>query len=230
MNDVLLIDAEAGDLSVIGFEGLDRIGVTNYKSVARVHEYLNLHCKYWEDGDMTSLCALESRVRGTQITKPKRYRTVILDSLTEIQKYCMYMLLGVTPGSTKLDTEPTSAEYKQWGQSAEMIRFLIRSFRNLPLHCIIVCSETLVEDGGNSKIQLRRPNLPGKLGSEIQGFLDMVGYYSKVPGQDGASTRRLHLEPPAGDKYQAKNRFAKSPPTLFIDDPTMADVLKAYTK
>lgn len=46
------------------------------------------------------------------IPEPKRFRTVITDSLTEAQKYCMYQILGIDPLTQKLDVEPDSAEWK----------------------------------------------------------------------------------------------------------------------
>ena len=46
------------------------------------------------------------------IPEPKKFRTVITDSLTEAQKYCMYQILGIDPLTQKLDIEPDSAEWK----------------------------------------------------------------------------------------------------------------------
>lgn len=46
------------------------------------------------------------------IPEPRKFKTVITDSLTEAQKYCMYQLLGIDPLTQKLDVEPDSAEWK----------------------------------------------------------------------------------------------------------------------
>lgn len=46
------------------------------------------------------------------IPTPRKFRTVITDSLTEAQKYCMYQLLGIDPLKQKIDAEPDSAEWK----------------------------------------------------------------------------------------------------------------------
>jgi len=46
------------------------------------------------------------------IPTPKKFRTVITDSLTEAQKYCMYQILGIDPLNQKIDAEPDSAEWK----------------------------------------------------------------------------------------------------------------------
>lgn len=46
------------------------------------------------------------------IPNPKKFKTVIIDSLTEAQKYCMYQILGIDPLTQKLDVEPDSAEWK----------------------------------------------------------------------------------------------------------------------
>ncbi|KKK87479.1 hypothetical protein LCGC14_2752840, partial [marine sediment metagenome] len=108
MRDVLLLNAESGDLTLdipekedkFNFKDIDRIRVKDYHTVARVHEFLKLHCQFRESGEEDRLIALESQLKGIEITKPKHYNTVIVDSLTEVEAYCMNQLLGISD-STK---------------------------------------------------------------------------------------------------------------------------------
>lgn len=219
MKDVLYVDAEAGGLTLRNFrDRVDRIRITNYQQLARVQEYLRLHCRARDDGNLEQLRSLQSKVMGESLYQPDRvrqYRTVILDSLSELQKFCMYLLTGIQIGQIPLDVPPGTPEWKEWGQSAEMVRLLVRTFRDLPMHVIFVASEMIAED--DRKQHHRRPNLPGKLSGEVQGFLDVVGWYASVPGEEGKMSRRLYLQP--GRTFQAKNRFGVQIP--YLDNPTM---------
>jgi hypothetical protein len=155
------------------------------------------------------------------IPTPRQFRTVITDSLTEAQKYCMYQILGIDPLTQKLDAEPDSAEWKDWGSSREMVQFLVRRFRDLDINSLFVCGVDETEDAKKRKYYV--PMLPGKLSKDVQGLVDVVGYIKKVPLEGGKVTRRLFLE--GGDygavNIAAKHRFGSNLKTQFIDDPTM---------
>jgi hypothetical protein len=133
MRDMIYINAEGGDLTIENFD-LDIVSVYNYGQFARVHEFLRLHCKYrdmFRAGDPTAkqkLIKLEATLRGIDerdIESPKLYYTVGVDSLSEVQKYCMYQLLGIKVGEFALDVEPETPQWAEWGKSAEMIRLLV---------------------------------------------------------------------------------------------------------
>jgi AAA domain len=163
-----------------------------------------------------------------QIPTPKRYRTLLIDSLSELDKYLMYQLLGIKVGVQRLDTETQNPEWAEWGRNAEMLRLLIRSMRDLPMNVIFVCSANQQED--ERKRQIFRPNLPGKLGGEVQGFMDCVGYLIAYPGEQGLIQRRLYITP--GQTYDAKNRFVGFKDT-YLQDPTMNviwDLVMRYYK
>jgi hypothetical protein len=227
MNDCLFCSAEAGDMSISDFD-IDMVSVRNYAQLARLHEFLRLHCKYRDENDIESLRKLEAKYKQVpveEIEEPRQYRTVILDTLNEIQKYAMYQLLGIVVGEQPLDVEPESPQFKEWNLATEMIRLLVRSFRDLPMHVIFVCSEQVSED--ERKRRIRTPGLPGKLANEVQGFLDMVGYYVAAQMEGGEIKRRLFLVP--GQTYQAKNRFAGWD-GKYIDNPTMKDIYALMRK
>jgi len=215
MQNVLYIDVESGSLSIAHRSDIDVVRIYNYAQFSKVHEFLRLHCQYRDAGDDGKLAGLAEAVGA----EPKPYNTVVIDSLTEIQKQVMYMLLGIEVGHAQLDLIPETPEFREWGQSAEMMRLLVRSFRDLPMNVIFVCAEQEVEN--ERKQLLRRPALPGKLGTEIMGFLDVVGYLATAHGEDGDLRRRLYITP--GRTFQAKHRFSQAVVGYF-DDPTMAQV------
>lgn len=221
MRDLILVNAESGDMALQD-KDIDEVTLNMFSQFARVTDYLKAHCQARDFNTpeaIERLCSLESRFKGYEVTNPKRYRTLIVDSLTEIQKLVMYQLLGVKIGQ-RLDAEPESAEYKQWGQSTEMIRLLVRTLRDLPMNVIFILPSEIKED--DAKRQIRAPMLPGKLSFEVQGFLDMVGYY-RLGIKDDKTIRILHLE--AGRTYQAKHRFGPNTPPA-LENPTMKDIYR----
>ncbi len=233
MRDVLFINAEGGDESIKYFD-LDLVTISNFGQFARVQEFLRRHCinrdKY-RDGDQearTTLIKYESALKGIpeeEIDEPKLYNTVIVDSLTEVQKYCMYQLLGIKIGEFELDVPPDQPEWSEWGKSAEMIRLLVRTFRDLPMHTIFVCA--MGTDQDHQKKYHYQPLLPGKLANEVLGFFDTVGFMTAGRTEGGELIRRLYLEP--GQTFKAKNRFPNFKEN-YIDNPSMQGIFNIGNK
>lgn len=223
MNDILFIDVESGDLTLENRPDLNVIQTNSFKTVSRIFEFLTLHCRARDAGDTEKLKELEMRVMpdADPDAPPKRFMTVCIDSLSELYKYLMYDLLGVKIGERRLDQQMTKAQWDDWSQAAEMMRLLIRSFRDLPMNVLIAASQTIVED--EQRRQTKRPNFPGKLSGEVQGYLDIVGYLVSVPGEEGKRIRRLYIAP--GKTFQAKNRLAGAIGAEYIEDPTMDKIM-----
>ena len=221
MGDVIFADVEAGTMSIANRDDIDVVTVTKYRTFARFHDFLRTHCYLREKKDVDGLKELEAKwkcIEPSEIKKPKIYRTVVIDSLTEVQKLCMYQLLGIMPETVKLDAEVSQPEFAEWGKSAEMIRLLIRSFRNLPMNVIFICSQIETQDEVN-RISYK-PALPGKLAKEAQGFVDVVGrLIASAPDKEGVLRRRLKLQP--STKHDAKDRYHRGNTIAYIDDPTL---------
>jgi len=229
MEDVLLIDAESGDLTLTStdsydFDKIDRIKVTDYSQISRVYEYLAVHCKLRDSKDPDDIERLrkhESKLKGREIKKPRRYRTVIIDSLTEVETYCMYGLLGIND-MTAIDEETASPEWNEYKKQNNSVQRLIRKFRNLPMNVLMVCACDYVQD--DQKRMLYVPKMTGQLRNSCQGFMDMVGYMVLVKGSDDEMHRRMWVQPVG--RFKAKCRFSNYTKTHF-DDPTLAKILKA---
>lgn len=221
MQDVLLINAESGDLALTPFEDrIDTVQVTEYKTMSKVRDFLVAHCKARDADDVEKLCAMESQLRGYEVTEPRRYNTVIIDSLTEVEQYCMNQLLGITD-TTKLDEEVQSAEWSEYKRNHSMIQRLVRAFRDLPMNVIFICAEQFTQD--ETKKFKYTPSLTGKLSKQVQGFMDMVGYLAiGTPKEDGTVPRRLYVLPTG--KYDAKHRYANFK-GAFFEDPSMHSIL-----
>lgn len=221
------------------------VPIQTFKQYGNVYEFIKLHIRFRDTNDIANLRRLEAQVRGRVkdaegneviitteimnnpqaleqlIPEPKKFRTVITDSLTEAQKYCMYQILGIDPMTQKIDAEPDSAQWGDWGKSREMVQFLVRRFRDLPIHSWFICGRDIDQD--NTKKFHYGPLLPGQLANDVRGLIDIVGYLTKIPQEGGTVTRRLYLEGGYyGNAYiAAKHRFGSALKGLWIDNPTM---------
>lgn len=248
-SDVLYLALEGGErgLKQLVKEGKRRgvdvasriliIPINTYKQYANIYEFLKLHVKFRDANDLVNLRRLEAQIRGytaqqcqdndfleKALPNPKKIKTVITDSLTEAQKYCMYQILGIDPLTQRLDTEPDSAEWKDWGRSRDMIQFLVRRLRDLPINSVFICGQDIEQDA--AKRFHYAPMLPGKLANDVRGLVDCVGYYMTVPLEGGGVNRRLFL---VGGQYgnafiAAKHRFGESMKGPYVENPSMQTI------
>ena len=222
MRNVLNIDAEGGNKVLANRGDIPSIRVKKFSELSAIFEYLRAHCLFRDTNNTEMLKASEAYFRGVdvkEIKKPRIYNTVMVDSISEVARYCMYDLLGIDIDKVKLDDQLAQPEYKEWNSLMEKIRLLIRKFRDLPMHTFFVASRQWDKDEQNR--QLFTPNVQGKLANEIQGFMDHVGYYTLEKNEANEVHRFLILQP--GRTYQAKNRFSKFT-GVYIQDPIMEDI------
>ena len=232
MRDILMIDAEAGDLTIAtdseiaeeaARQSIDVVRVSTFKEFSRVQEFLKLHCKFRDSGDIDKLKELESKLRSDfdPDAPPRQYHTVIIDSLSEIEAFSMYQLLGITD-RTALDEETATAEWSEYKKNHTQILRAVRAYRDLPMNVLITGAAQFTQD--DRKKMIYQPQLTGKLAKQIQGFMDVVGFYAMTAGSDGTDIRRLFVQP--GAQYDAKNRFGTYKERYF-DDPSIESILRA---
>lgn len=190
MRPVLLIDVEGGTFSLRNtYPDVDVVRVKTWKDMGEIYGAL-----YEDELD---------------------YKTVVLDSLTEIQKFSMYNIMrDLTRKESERD--PDVPGLREWGKNIEQTRRLIRAFRDLSsINVIFTALVVFDKDSRTGAIQAR-PSLSGKLSQEASGFVDFVVYmYTKLVGED---LRRLMLT--AGtDRQIAKDRSGQLPELL--EDPSM---------
>lgn len=156
------------------------------------------------------------------------YNTVIVDSLTEVQKFNMYWIMDdLVRRKTDEDkyVDPDIASVREWGKNIEQMRKFIRAMRDLKMHTIFTALERVDEDKTTGRRMLL-PSLSGKLAQEVAAFLDVVGYYyvKEVPVEGGDPELKRILLTRKTSNIIAKDRTAKLG-TMMID-PTMQ---KLYT-
>jgi len=192
MRRVLYIDIEGGVLTLRKeFPGVERVRIKTWKEMQAVYD------------------ALYAGGHG--------FSTVVLDSLTEIQKFNMneIMLKLLDDKGDERDMDVPSI--REWGKNLEQTRRFVRAFRDLPMNVIFTALER--EDMDRMKRPIKLPSLSGKMAQEVAAFLDIVLYYNiKEVVVDGEETQVRVLQSAATESTVAKDRSGLLPPVLVNPD------------
>lgn len=145
---------------------------------------------------------------------PHDFTSVVIDSITELQRRCKSNLVG---------TE--QMKMQDWGQLLSRMDAAIRGFRDLTMHerypvrCVVFVAETRQKDGKY------RPYMQGQIEVSLPYWMDVVGYLyveavTDANGQaTGATQRRLLVSPhdpqfEAGERVQGRLGAVVSDPNL----------------
>jgi len=122
------------------------------------------------------------------------FKSVVLDSLTEMQKRVIDQTAGIE--------QPTQ---QQWGVVLRVMEDHVRKIRDLighpthPLECVVIICLSHMRDGKF------RPYVKGALELTLPGFVDVVGYMRvEMDIESGGMVRRMTIAP-LGD-IDAKDR------------------------
>lgn len=180
--------------------------------------------------------------REMQLNPP--YRTVIVDSITEVQRMSFRTVIGTTkvgPG-----TVPATAEIQHFNKVLGQMVTFANLFYSLPLNVILTSLEREDKDETTGSI-MYKPLLWGQSAGEVSGYaylvarlvhrtrLDfktetMINQAAKLgiteePMSD--STTSVALFMPSG-KYVAKDQYGMGIP--YMVSPTMGKILAAVEK
>jgi hypothetical protein len=196
LRPVLVIDIEGGTESLRhSYPDVETVRVTTWKKMQEVYN------------------ALHEGEGG--------YNTVILDSLTEIQKFDMYNIMSDVV-QRRPDLNPDVPSMREWGINLEHIRRMVRGFRDLEMNTIFTALAKESKNDKTGQVTVK-PSLSGKMADEVAAFLDIVGYYYVKQIGDGsdAEFKRLLLTQKT-DAQVAKDRTGKLP--MILEAPTMRDI------
>jgi len=153
------------------------------------------------------------------------YQTVIIDSLSEAQKFNMlHIMSDVAANNAKMIEEVPSV--REWGINLEQMRKFVRGFRDLEINTIFTCLAVRDKDIRTSKFTYG-PALSGKLANEVAGFLDEVFFMYMTEGANETTGETEQLRLLLTGKTEttiAKDRSGKLP--QLIQDPTMEKLYK----
>lgn len=231
MRDVLIINAEAGTKSIVESEAvqnhelIDSVEVQSYETFVAIYEWLLKHCNARDAKDQAKLDALSAKYG---FPKGRKYRTVIVDSLSEIEQVNLSRIFG--DDADDLMDAAEAADFRDYGQNRRLLHKVIRAFRNLPMNVIFTCARDWDQD--EKKKYGYQPKLTGKLSKDVQFFMDIVGYLAtgKSGNDEGGGdklARRLWLQPIG--KFDAKSRLTPQD-VGYIDNPTMPKLMSKLTR
>lgn len=231
MRDVIIISAEGGEMSlldndrVLAPQFVDRIRVTSFKQLSAIADFLTAHVTLRDQGNDEKLRAIQDQVftfeEGAD-NRLRKFKTVVVDSLSEINDMCLADLMGMHAGYS-LNAEVPTPEFKEYKQNFTKMQMLVRRLRDLNLNVIIITAADWDQD--ETKKYHYMPALTGQLAGKIQGFFDIVGFLETGSATEaGDAPRRLWIQP-VGGRFEAKNRLARCKKAYF-DNPTMTTIMR----
>ena len=188
---VLVLDIEGGTSTLRHRKDIDVVRVTTFKQLVNV----------WAELDRA---------------KNIHYKTVMLDSLTELQKLDMNDIMRLVLNKDP-DRDPDVPSQREWGKSTNHVREVVRRFRDLPCNVIFTALDKTVQDTESGAVNVM-PSLPGKLANEVPGFIDIVGFlYTDIEPGKTEVIRRLLVQPTR--KHRAKDRTSAL--GQVVENPTV---------
>jgi hypothetical protein len=124
----------------------------------------------------------------------KKYDTLVVDHFDDIQAIIMEQL-GERRHERDERKDIDESEQKDWGVMATKLKRILRKYKTLPIHKILICGEKDNKEDGRLM-----PSLQGQLGNSLPYFADHT-MYLRI-GKNGK--RYLHLD--STDDFYAKTR------------------------
>ena len=142
------------------------------------------------------------------------FRSVILDSLSEVQQRCVDSIAG---------TE--AMKIQDWGELYRKVSQLVRQYRDLlihptnPIDAVVLLAMTKVGQDGKSY-----PYVQGQLAIALPYFTDLVGYLKATWGEDGTFNNFLLTKP--HPQYEAGDRPGVYP--QIITNPRIDQMVSQF--
>jgi hypothetical protein len=166
------------------------------------------------------------------------YQTVVIDSLSELQRINLEgiagALLGKTSRSGSRRTNPDELWQEDYGTSTSQMSRWVRQFRDLPMHVIYTSHHVASQD--DRRRETIRPALTPKLCTRVCAYMDIVGYMYSLPSEPDPDnptahprfTRYLLTQPT--DDYTAKDRSPGGKLGGTMVDPSIPKIIDAITQ
>lgn len=185
---VLLLDIEGGAATLRSRPGIEVVQVRSINELADIH------------GDLKA-------------DNGKTYKTVAVDSLTELQKLDIAEIMrGVDPNKQ----DPDVPSPREWGKTLVHMRKICRAYKDLPCNVIFTALAVRVKDDDGTV--MIKPAMQGKALDEIPAFFDVVAYMDTIVEKDRIERRLITQQHP---RYRAKDRLGVSDGSGIVVDPTV---------
>ncbi len=156
----------------------------------------------------------------------EKYRTVVIDTLSEVQRYGLHFL-SEQPRGWGAVMSPKKITIPMYGASLVQTSVLVRSFRDLPLNVIMtthVKRATFEVDGHDYVV----PSLTGQQWKDaVAAFDEVLFLYTKaatsVKDEAKGVTYRAITKP--FENIRAKDRYLQLPVSVDLTNKTLQDLL-----
>ena len=165
---------------------------------------------------------IEGFVQGLK-EKGCKADTLVIDSVTELQKKLMDSIVANNPGVKRPYGDGLTVG--DWGYNTERMRRFIRMVRDLPINVIFTALSMDEKNDVTGAIKTL-PKMSSKLAADVCGYVDIVGYLyvDNIQTEEGAENIRRMLVQPVGS-YYAKDRSGRL--GTVVDDPTFPEIYNA---
>lgn len=133
---------------------------------------------------------------------PGCWEAVVIDSLTEIHHLLRENATEERVQRARVELDPDFVDRDDYGKMTAQLRKLIRRFRDLPCHVLVIALEK--DDENANEI---RPSLTPALNTDVLGYMDVV---IRLGSPDGSFRGRIK----GTDRIRAKDRFGVLPEQL----------------
>lgn len=200
----LILDTERGSKSLLNHPKLAGV------DVLQVYTFKDLHDIFWE-------------LKDTESEFSKKYDSVIIDSISELQKVQLDELLDAAVEKNK-NRSPYLPEWQEFNMNTNAMRRIVIAFRDLEKHLVITAHSIAEKDGMEGSMVYRTATTP-KLATTLEGVMDIVGYMTLDKAKDGTYTRNIQVHPDR--RVRAKTRVGLPP---IVQNPSFNTLLSAYQK
>jgi phage nucleotide-binding protein len=145
------------------------------------------------------------------------YETIIIDPVGELMEKLMRKMKEEK--NAKLIQADGSPTMTGWGWLKDNMRNMLKALRDTNKHIIIIAHVDEKEDEGRL---VKRPMIMTKLSDELVNMVDIVGFATKITGDEG--DKYAILVDTQSDKYIAKDRTGQLGKAI---EPNFSKIIKA---
>lgn len=140
------------------------------------------------------------------------FRSVTLDSVSEIQQRCIDDIAGVN-----------QMDQQAWGRLLRTVSDLIRKFRDLSTHPVNPLDAVVFIAMAVHLDDKWRPYMQGGIKTTMPYYVDICAYLAKTPLADGTTARRLYVDAAPGFEIGERVGGCLGP---YIDDANVTTMLE----
>lgn len=164
----------------------------------------------------------------------KKYKTIIVDSITSISNVTITMQLKIREGSDSKEFQPKTnksgisvASWDEFNGEATIITGLFEVLKSLK--CNLIATAHPVQKSTDGKSWTSLVSYGNKLNTMVPGYFNEVFFFDYEFGlSDSGGVKRVVRTSPSSNYPDAKTSIKGLPPTIDITNKNLYDIIKPY--